>query len=136
MRVYIASKLNNIPRVRLLSEMLRARGHSLTYDWTVNGPAYKESASVAENNRTMRGVAEAELGGIALADAVIVLLPGGRGTHVEIGAALALNKPVLIVGSESDHYPGLPCAFYRHPFVRMVASDVPAIIADELASLA
>jgi hypothetical protein len=27
------------------------------------------------------------------ADVLIVLLPGGYGTHVEIGAALALEKP-------------------------------------------
>jgi nucleoside 2-deoxyribosyltransferase len=41
-------------------------------------------------------IALAELAGIREADVLLVLLPGGCGTHVEIGAALALGKPVII----------------------------------------
>ena len=58
-------------------------------------------------------LAVAEITGIRHADVMIVILPGGRGTHVEIGAALAMGKPVII------HAPNrkiletpYPCAFH------------------------
>jgi nucleoside 2-deoxyribosyltransferase len=41
-------------------------------------------------------IALAELAGVREADVLIVLLPGGYGTHVEIGAALGLGKPVIL----------------------------------------
>ena len=38
----------------------------------------------------------AEIAAVREADVLVVLLPGGYGTHVEIGAALALGKPVIL----------------------------------------
>ncbi len=73
-----------------------------------------------------------ETAGVYMADVVIVLLPGGRGTHVELGVALGVADAVVI-GPEDEPslriviYSPTPdkdfgdggdtCAFYHHPFV-------------------
>lgn len=41
--------------------------------------------------------AKSEFQGIIDSDVVIILLPAGRGTHIELGMALALNKKVYMV---------------------------------------
>ncbi len=126
-RFYIASQIDNLAAVRALSTLLRDAGFQHTYDWSVHGRCYNPDAPENENNATMGDVAEAELQGVIRADVVIVLLPGGRGTHIEIGAALAHRKQVFIVGS-NDPLTGTlpdgryPCVFYRHSSVKHFAN--------------
>ena len=68
-------------------------------------------------------MAQQEIEAIRNADVLIVLLPGGLGTHVEIGAALALGKPVILHAPNretlNDPYPYI---FHYHPGVRLVIS--------------
>jgi nucleoside 2-deoxyribosyltransferase len=99
-RFYIASSLDNAEAVRQLACTLRARGHVHTYDWTTHGAVFKPSAEPEDNVAAMRDVARSEMKGVTTADVVIVLLPGGRGTHVEMGGALAAGKRVLVVGDK------------------------------------
>ena len=72
----------------------------------------------------VRDTAVKELTGVVSADAVIVLWPGGRGTHVELGAALALGKRVFLMSEVLDHHRATKetCAFYHHPLVTMSRS--------------
>ena len=117
MKIYLASSLSNAAAVRQMRDALRHRGHEITYDWTSHGSA------MAAGQARIAEVAAAELAGVRAADGVIVLLPGGRGTHVELGAALALAKPVIVVGTHvafngADSY---HCAFYYLPGVTRVA---------------
>ena len=75
MTYYVASGVENAARVNESSARLNALGHTRTYDWTRHGivaaapPEKKEQVALSES----RAVAEAEL--------VLLLLPGGRGTH-------------------------------------------------------
>jgi len=56
---------------------------------------------------------------------VIALLPGGRGTHVEIGAALALDKPVILYAPDRKTLDTpYPCPFHYHPAVKLLVSEV------------
>jgi nucleoside 2-deoxyribosyltransferase len=61
------------------------------------------------------------------------LLPGEYGTHVEIGAALALGKPVILHAPDQKTLDTpYPCAFHYHPGVKLLISevlDVDAILA-------
>jgi hypothetical protein len=123
MRYYIASKLENVEQVRVLKSYLEARGHVHTYDWTVHGSVQKQGHDV------IAGVAEKEACGVMSADVVFVLLPGGRGTHVEtgiaIGVAAALGTRIVIMSENPDTdfgTGGETCAFYHHPFVETVDS--------------
>jgi len=111
-RFYVASGLENIEEARRLVALLTAAGWHSAYDWTAHGPVWTHGAA------RVREVAAAELAGVASADVVIVRLPGGRGTHVEMGAALALEKPVIIYAEvEKFEVNAQCCAFYHHPGV-------------------
>lgn len=70
---------------------------------------------------------------MAEADVLIVLLPGGYGTHVEIGAALALEKRVILHAPNRKTLDApYPCPFHCHPGVKLLVSediDVDAVLA-------
>ena len=114
LRFYIATRLERAEEHRRLAEMLRGIGWELTYDWTVHGSVQREGPErIAE-------VAAAEMRGVRDADVVVVLLPGGRGTHAELGMALAWAKVVVIVADPEDGFVGQDertCAFYHAPGV-------------------
>lgn len=125
MRVYIATRLERAADHRLVRDALAALGHQLTYDWTIHGSVW------ADGHDKIRQVAAAELEGVTSADLVIVLLPGGRGTHTELGAAIAAGRPVLAHTTEPRLIEGPEtCAFYHHPLVRLQTGplvNVPAL---------
>jgi hypothetical protein len=57
-------------------------------------------------------------------DVLIVLLPGGFGTHVEIGAALALGKCVILHSPDQKTLETpYPCVFHYHPSVKLIVSE-------------
>ena len=123
MKFYIATRLENHLQHNTVRDFLIVAGHSITYDWTSHGPVWKAGTKV------IREVACAELNGVVEADVVVVLLPGGRGTHAELGMAIALGKPVLLCGGP-EMYGAVPetCAFYHHPLVL----HLPLWVMDEL----
>ena len=98
MRFYIASRLENHEQVKNLASRLKPFGWEHTYDWTVHG-------SVKETNlETIKAVGQREYDGVKNADIVIVLTPQGRGTHVELGMAIALNKVVYICHEDERYF--------------------------------
>lgn len=110
MKAYVASSLERADEVEELYAFLTNVGVEVTYRWTQHGSVQHDGvARISE-------VALAELEGIRKADVVVVLLPGGRGTHVELGIACALEKPVILHGDLEDQ-DGRPCAFYLLPNV-------------------
>src|SRR5260370_27533871 len=86
-RFYVSSRKDRSAQADALSEVLKARGWKRTYEWTAQDG--KDPDGHAE-------IAIKELEGVREADVLVVLLPGGYGTHVEIGAALPLGKTVII----------------------------------------
>lgn len=120
LRIYIASGLDNAPAVRRLANALKERGHSITYDWTAHGSVHSVSATAKQNELALGSAAHGELNGVTQADAVVVLLPGGRGTHIEMGAALALRKPIVLCAAPEVLAGLRPVSFYFHPLVRTI----------------
>lgn len=84
MKFYIASGLQNKEIVRDVANQLKEKGHIHTYDWTKN-----EHISTIEE---LREIGQKEKDAVLEADTVIVLLPGGKGTHIELGLALGQEK--------------------------------------------
>ncbi|MBT4962608.1 MAG: hypothetical protein HOI53_09255 [Francisellaceae bacterium] len=110
MKYYIATKLENNHKHNLVRNQLSDIGWSLTYDWTTHGSV--KNTSVDRLNE----VAHNEVRGVLSADVVIILLPGGRGTHTELGLAIGLNK-IIVVHSEDEKFfqaNSDTCAFYHH----------------------
>lgn len=129
MKYYIATAIERAEDHRALAKALDARGWSCAYDWTAHGSVQGQGAV------RMSEVAAAELRGVTTANVVIVLLPGGRGTHCELGAALAARVPVVLVGRATDLFDasGRECAFYSHPGVIARLSIGASGFADEIA---
>ena len=97
MRFYIASKLENHEQVKTLANLLKLSGWEHTFDWTAH-------ISTKETDMEMlKFIGQKEFDGVKNADVVIVLSPQGRGTHVELGMAIAMNKAVYI-RSEDERF--------------------------------
>lgn len=111
MNLYVASSIHNVPSTQALIAMLKRLGHQVTYDWTVHGDLKKAPKDV------QRATAKKEVDGVAAADVVILLWPGRFGAHTELGAALALNKPVLLLVFPDSDFDDVFCIFHYHPSV-------------------
>ena len=123
MKFYIASSLKNGEQVKSLASRLKQLGWEHTYDWTVHADAKEVSLEM------LKAIGQSEYDGVKNADVVIVLTPQGRGTHVELGMAIALNKVVYICHEDDTYF---RCgentsAFYWLPSVRHFTGSIEAL---------
>lgn len=128
MKFYIASRLENAPQVAQLARVLKAWGWTHTYNWATHGSVKNQG------EQRLREVAEAEIKSVMDSDIVVVVLPGGRGTHAELGAALAARKTIVIWAQTEDLFlqDQRTCAFYWNTGITRVVGDALALL-DELA---
>ncbi len=109
MKFYIGSGIRNCGTVNFYAKALEANGWQNTYDWTKKINGDKTAEELAE-------YAQLELNAIADSDAVILLLPAGRGAHVELGMALAFKKKIyLCAAAKEDFSVENTVAFYQLP---------------------
>lgn len=94
MKFYVASSFNHKSSVRYVIKQLSGKGFSLTYDWTQN-----ERASTIEQ---LKKIGHEEKHAVIEADIVCVLLPAGKGSHIELGMALAQGKKVYLYSPDDD----------------------------------
>lgn len=98
---------------------LREAGFEVTFDWTVIPHLKPYEAREAES----ASAAVLELKGVEEADVLVVLEDSrGAGMYVEIGAALALRKPVIAVISGP-----VRSMFLLHPLVTRLSSEQEVI---------
>ena len=88
MKFYIGSGFKNVDRVRDLSNELKKLGWIHTYNWA-------EVEVGSETREELVTYSRLELAAIEDSDIVIIILPAGRGTHVELGYAMALGKKIV-----------------------------------------
>jgi hypothetical protein len=119
MSFYVAGRLSNIATVKRLIDRLEAIGAygRCLYDWTIHGSIQ------GAGEESYAFLATKELDAVISAEVVFVVLPGGRGTHVELGAALASQKLAtekqifVLYKKESDLVEEYLSIFYYHPGV-------------------
>ena len=107
---YIATSLSRSADHNLIRDQLSACGWQITYDWTIHGSVKHDGVT------RLSEVSELEIDGVRRSDVVIILLPGGRGTHAELGMAAVLQKPTYIHSFDGSHFEldERTCAFYWH----------------------
>ena len=96
MKFYIASSFQNIKQVRELAELLKGKGWKHTYDWTDNLKA-ESYAHLAE-------IGKKEMNAVSESDLLIVILPAGKGSHIEMGIALSLEKSIYLFSTCKSAY--------------------------------
>lgn len=115
---YLASAISDVERARRLIGELDQHGWTCTFDWTQYEIDPVVGSKLTMDERT--DIAQQEINGVVEADVMVLLLPGGRGAHVELGAALASNIPVLLAFQSPADLNGkyaYECIFYRHDAV-------------------
>lgn len=107
-KFYIATSLSRHKEHNLVRDFLLENGHEITYDWTLHGSQKHTSFE------RLKQIGDYQVTAIRDADAVIVLLPGGKGTHTEFGMALALKKPIFMHSESAEPFVlgDEICAFY------------------------
>ena len=90
MKFYIGSGFKNCELVNYYSKKLEENGWQHTYNWTKNINNYQTIEDLIEYSKL-------EQKGIIDSDVVIILLPAGRGTHIELGMALKRYFYVLLL---------------------------------------
>lgn len=123
MKFYISSRLNNVAQVRHVADRLIGNGWTHTYDWTNFGLPSDDADS-------LRVIGERECDGVRAADILLVLTPQGRGTHVELGMAIALGKRVYIYHMDDTYFAcdDNTCSFYWLPQVKQLTGTIDAAV--------
>lgn len=121
MKFYIGSGLKNKEAVRTVAGKLKQSGWDHTYDWTQN-----ELVSSLEELRTI-GMLEKQA--VDAADVVVILLPGGKGTHIELGMAIATKKKIFLHDSSGEAM-NVPTTstFYHLPEITICTGSLDELI--------
>ena len=113
MKIYVAGKWQDRKNVRKLMDELENGGHTVTYDWTKD----EENAVGYPIQNTINDTL-----GVRNCDVIV-----GRfiddykysGALTEMGMAIGLGKPVLIIGHAIDN-----CIFINHPTVQKFETEL------------
>lgn len=129
-KVYIASTLSNWKRIRSLRDQLANRGIELTYDWTqwgkdIYGSGTKVRPAGIKSDEQLVKTAMKEVNGVQDADAILLVLPGERGSHFELAIAWAARKPIIIL-TDGETAPR-PTSFHYLPRIERTDNEQVAI---------
>ena len=118
MKFYIGSGMKNCELVNYYAKLLKENGWEQTYDWVKN---VSDDVSLED----MIEYATLESQGIVDSDIAIILLPAGRGAHIELGMAMALNKRVFLCSTTKEEFSiENTVAFYELPkIVKLIGND-------------
>ena len=97
MDFYVGSGMKNCELVNYYSKKLEEKGWKHTYNWTKNINGDETIKDLIEYSKL-------EQQGIIDSDVVIILLPAGRETHIELGMALALNKKIFLCSENKEEF--------------------------------
>lgn len=117
MKFYIGSGMKNCELVAYYSKVLKENGWQQTYDWVKK---VNDDVDIAD----MIEYAKLEKQGIVDSNVVVILLPAGRGTHIELGMALALDKKIFLCSVTKEEFSiENTVAFYELPnIVKLVGT--------------
>jgi hypothetical protein len=120
-KFYVASSFKNLDTVRYVSKQLINKGYIHTYDWTKN-----ERASTVED---LREIGQQEKDAVMEADFIIILLPAGKGSHIEFGIALGLEKRIYLYSPDEEvNRLETTSTFYHLPEVHKCIGTIEKLI--------
>lgn len=112
MKVYVAGKFEDRENIRSIYHILKQYGHTIALDWT--------NHEHPKSDKEQEQWAIADIEGVKQCDTLIAIFSKDyryRGALIEVGAALALGKPVIIIGSNENS-----STLLHHPLVTKLDS--------------
>jgi hypothetical protein len=120
-KFYVASSFQNVDIVRFVSGQLKKMGYVHTYDWTKN-----KRASTIED---LKEIGQEEKIAVMAADFLIVLLPAGKGSHIELGIALGQGKKIYLYSDNNEvRNFEITSTFYHLPEVDIVIGTIDELL--------
>jgi predicted Rossmann-fold nucleotide-binding protein len=127
MNFYVASSFQNKKVVNEVSLLLKQLGWHHTYDWTQN----ERVTSLA----ALQKIGMLEKQAIANSHVVVVILPGGKGSHIELGLAIAWQKKTFLYSPNLEAMDmQTTSTFYHLPEVQICEGSVEELISTILSS--
>lgn len=121
MKFYIASSFKNIDTVRYVSEKLIRKGFIHTYDWTQN----ERDLTIEQ----LREIGQKEKTAVIEADFIIVLLPAGKGSHIELGIAIGQGKRTYLYSPNNEvNNLATTSTFYHLPEVEKCFGSIDELV--------
>jgi nucleoside 2-deoxyribosyltransferase len=97
MKFYVASKFERSEKVKEVQQRLKEEGHEIIVDWT----QHKNITNYSREKYRAAEYADEDLKGAMECDVfVLISNKDSRGSHLELGAALASGKPDIYVIGE------------------------------------
>lgn len=116
-KIYIGSKFKNANKVNELTNAFEKLDVINAYNWAAN-------IKKKETKEDLIDFAKKEMNAIKDADDVIFLLPLGKGSHIELGMALAYNKKIYLVSNDKNDFDNNTVNFYEMDGIKkVVVSD-------------
>ncbi|WP_026831388.1 hypothetical protein [Exiguobacterium antarcticum] len=106
MNFYTPSSFRNIKDVQFINDQLIKRGHCLTYDWT--------QSERVDTPAVLQRIGQLELNAVQSSDCLILVLPAGKGSHVELGIALANQIPIFLCMTDETCWIGPEASTFYH----------------------
>ena len=121
MKFYIGSGFKNAKLVNELASQLLQSGWQHTYNWA-------NSILEKETKEDMIRFSQLEQQAILDSDVIIILLPAGRGTHIELGMALAFEKKIYLCSTQQEAFQiENTVNFYELPQIRKIVGNIEEI---------
>ncbi len=99
-----------------------------TYNWAAN-------IKQEETKEDMLDFAKKEMNAIKNADKVIFLLPLGKGSHIELGMALAYNKKIYLCTYDKTFFDNNTVNFYEMDNIEKIITTEEKLIPELINSV-
>ena len=111
---FISSRWRNKDKVLELAKKLREKGNSVYCfmeekfnPGTIHGDpeevmAKFEAIKNCRNDPFVKKIFKRDLRGLKASKCVVVLLPGGKSTHLEVGIGYGLGKKLILIGEQKE----------------------------------
>lgn len=127
-KFYVASGFRNVDAVQYVTKQLVNKGYMHTYDWTKNAKA--------RTLEDLKEIGQNEKDAVIESDFIVVILPGGKGTHIELGIALGLGKKIFLYSPDGviDHFE-TTSTFYHLPEVEKCYGTLDELVEKVISQL-
>lgn len=133
---YVGSAIANASQAKKFSERLTSLVYAGNLAFDNYGKWFDMDPVDQTSFESLRERAIYDMNGVTSAEFGVFIMPGGFGTHCEIGAFLAQGKPVYMYSIHPDGLlinngcaPTYKCVFHYHPCINLFENEIDCFTA-------